>query len=134
MSLVLGCAPPIDIDSSPSSSSSKVTNGFNLRMSFKSLVTEGVFEIVSASINVVKPSLSAVTREPVTISSSTKSAEAIEKDNLLVSPTTKVVVAFWETNPAADTVTVYGPPGLKPPAKYLPDSSVVLVIDVLVGS
>ena len=94
MSLVLGCAPPIDIDSSPSSSSSKVTNGFNLRMSFKSLVTEGVFEIVSASINVVKPSLSAVTREPVTISSSTKSADAIEKDNLLVSPTTKVVVAF----------------------------------------
>ena len=94
MSFVLGCAPPIDIDSSPSSSSSKVTNGFNFKISLMSLVTEGVVAIVSASINVVKPSLSTVTREPVTISSSTKSADAMEKDNLLVSPTTKVVVAF----------------------------------------
>ena len=71
-----------------------MTKGLSLRISFRSLVTDGVFEIVSASINVVKPSLSAVTREPVTISSSTKSADAIEKDNLLVSPTTRVVVAF----------------------------------------
>ncbi len=70
------------------------TNGFNFKISLISLVTEGVVAIVSASINVVKPSLSTVTREPVTISSSTKSADAMEKDNLLVSPTTKVVVAF----------------------------------------
>ena len=134
MSFVLGWAPPIDIDSSPSSSSSSVTRGFNLKISLRSLVTEGVVSIVSESITVVKPSLSTVILDPVTTSSSTESAEARLKDSLLVSPTTKDVVSFCDNKPAAVTVILYGPPGLKPPAKYLPDESVVLVMVVLVGS
>ena len=134
MSFVLGWAPPIDIDSSPSSSSSSVTRGFNLKISLRSLVTEGVVSIVSESITVVKPSLSTVILDPVTTSSSTESADVRLKDNLLVSPTTNDVISFCDNKPAAVTVILYGPPGLKPPAKYRPEESVVLVIVVLVGS
>ena len=57
-----------------------------------------------------------------------------EKDNLFVSPATKVVVSDCDNKPEADTTILYGPPGLRPPAKYLPEESDDLVIVVFVGS
>ena len=134
MSLVLGWAPPISIDSSPSSSLSIDTKGLNLKISWRSRVTDGVVSKVSASITVVNPSFSTFILVPVTTTSSTMSEDVSAKDNLLVSPTINVAVWFCESKPGAVTVILYGPPGLKPPAKYLPDPSVVFVTELLVGS
>ena len=73
---------------------------------------------------------SAVTLCAVTITSSTDSAEFKTKDSLDVSPTTKLVVTSSERRPAADTLIVYGPPGLNPPAKYLPDSNQLFLLQL----
>ena len=51
-----------------------------------------------------------------------------------MSPTTNDVVTASVIKPGADTTILYGPPGLKPPAKYFPDESVVFVTTVFVGS
>ena len=83
---------------------------------------------------VVKPSLATFNLEPVTTRSSTESVETREKESRLVSPTTRVVVSDWDKRPLAETLILYGPPGLKPPAKYLPDEFVVLLTELFVGS
>ena len=71
---------------------------------------------------------------PVTTTSSIDSSEVKENDTLSVSPTTKLVTLFCVTKPGAETTILYGPPGLKPPAKYFPLLSVVLTTVEFVGS
>jgi hypothetical protein len=55
-------------------------------------------------------------------------------ETLPVSPTCKYVSAVSDKRPLADTLTLYGPPGLKPAALYLPLSAVTLVTVLFVGT